>query len=186
MELNNSVVAVFKTHEGAEAAVKELADSGFVMKQLSVVGKGYHTEEKVVGFYSSGDRVRFWGGRGAFWGGLWGLFFGGMFLMVPVVGHVVVLGYLAATAISAVEGAVMVGGLSALGAALYGIGIPKDSVIKYEAAIKADDFLVMAHGTPEEMARARTILGTAGAISVDMHAAPQQAASPAPMVHAAE
>jgi hypothetical protein len=186
MELNNSAVAVFKTHASAEAAVKELAASGFAMQQLSVVGKGYHTEEKVIGFYSNGDRVRFWGGRGAFWGGLWGLFFGGMFLMVPVVGHVVVLGYLAATAISAVEGAAVVGGLSALGAALYGIGIPKDSVIKYEAAIKADDFLVMAHGTAEEMARAKTILGTAGAMSVDMHAAPQPAASPAELIHAAE
>ena len=106
--------------------------------------------------------------------------------MVPVVGHVVVLGYLAATAISAVEGAAVVGGLSALGAALYGIGIPKDSVIKYEAAIKADDFLVMAHGTAEEMARAKTILGTAGAMSVDMHAAAKQAASPAELIHAAE
>jgi hypothetical protein len=53
-------------------------------------------------------------------------------------------------AISAVETAIMVGGLSALGAALYSIGIPKDSVIQYEAAVKADSFLVMAHGTPAE------------------------------------
>jgi hypothetical protein len=43
------------------------------MKNLSVVGKGYHTEEKVIGFYNVGDRVKFWGSRGAFWGGLWGL-----------------------------------------------------------------------------------------------------------------
>ena len=60
-------------------------------------------------------------------------------------------------AISAVETAIMVGGLSALGAALYSIGIPKDSVIQYEAAVKADSFLVMAHGTPAEMARAKAV-----------------------------
>jgi uncharacterized membrane protein len=65
------------------------------LKNLSIVGKGYHTEEKVVGFYTAGDRVKFWGKRGAFWGGLWGLFFGGLFLSIPVVGDVVVLGYLA-------------------------------------------------------------------------------------------
>jgi hypothetical protein len=171
MDSTNSTVAIFKTHQGAEAAVKELADAGFAMKQLSVVGKGYHTEEKVVGFYSNGDRIKFWGGRGAFWGGLWGLFFGGLFLTIPVVGHVVVLGYLAATAISAVEGAVMVGGISALGAAFYGIGIPKNSVIQYEAAIKADDFLVMAHGTVDEMKRAKAILANMDAISVDVHTA---------------
>jgi hypothetical protein len=170
MQTVDTVIAVFADHPAAEAAVKELAAAGFAMKTLSVVGKGYHTDEKVVGFYNIGDRVKFWGTRGAFWGGLWGLFFGGLFLTVPVVGPVIVLGYLAAAAISAVEGAVVVGGLSALGAALYSIGVPKDSVIQYEAALKADSFLVMAHGTPEEMARAKAILGTANPSRLDAHA----------------
>jgi hypothetical protein len=170
MEISDAVVAVFADHPAAEAAVRKLAAAGFEMKNLSVVGKGYHTEEKVIGFYNVGDRVKFWGIRGAFWGGLWGLFFGGLFLTIPVVGHVVVLGYLAAAAITAVENAVMVGGLSALGAALYSIGVPKDSVIQYEAAVKADDFLVMAHGTASEMARATAILGTTNPSRLDVHA----------------
>ena len=161
MENTDTVIAVFADHNAAETAVKKLTAAGFEMKNLSVVGKGYHTDEKVVGFYNMGDRVKFWGTRGAFWGGLWGLFFGGLFLTIPVVGHVVVLGYLAAMAFSGIENAVVVGGLSALGAALYSIGIPKDSVIQYETALKADHFLVMAHGATEEMARAKAILGTA-------------------------
>ncbi len=170
MQPNDTVIAVFTEHHQAEDAVKKLAAAGFAMKNLSVVGKGYHTEEKVVGFYNIGDRMKFWGTRGAAWGGLWGLFLGGLFLTIPVVGHVIVLGYLAATAISAVEGALMVGGMSALGAALYSIGMPKDSVIDYEAAVKADGFLVMAHGTAEEMARAKTILGAVSPSRVDVHA----------------
>ena len=101
MDTTDSVIAVFADHLAAEAAVKELSAAGFEMKHLSIVGKGYHTDEKVVGFYNVGDRIKFWGKRGAFWGGLWGLFFGGLFMTIPVVGHVVVLGYLAATAISA-------------------------------------------------------------------------------------
>ena len=165
----NSVVAVFADHNAAEAAVKKLTTAGFEMKNLSVVGKGYHTDEKVVGFYNAGDRIKFWGKRGAFWGGFWGLFLGGLFMTIPVVGHVVVLGYLATIAIAGIENAVLVGGLSALGAALYSIGIPKDSVIQYETALKADSFLVMAHGTAQEMARAKTILGTANASRVDVH-----------------
>jgi hypothetical protein len=80
-----------------------------------------------------------------------------------------ILGYLAAAAISAVEGAAVVGGLSALGAGLYSIGIPKDSVIQYETALRADSFLVMAHGTAEEMARARAILGTFNPSRLDQH-----------------
>jgi len=168
-QMVDSVVAVYEDHPAAELAVKKLASSGFEMKNLSVVGKGYHTDEKVLGFYTTGDRVKFWGLRGAFWGGLWGLFFGGVFLMVPVVGHVIVLGYIASMVISAAESAVVVGGLSAIGAALFSIGIAKDSVIRYEAAIKADRFLVMARGTASEMARAKSLLAMTNPSSLDVH-----------------
>ncbi len=174
MTNQDTAVAVFTDHVAADTAVKELVSAGFSIKNLSVVGKGYHTEEKAVGFYNIGDRVRFWGSRGALWGGLWGLFFGGLFLTIPIVGHVVVLGYLAATAISVVESAVVVGGLSALGAALASMGIPKDSVVQYETALKADSFLVMAHGTADEMARAKVILGGSQATRVDVHVGSSQ------------
>src|ERR1700735_2507862 len=122
MKKSDTVIAVFADHQSAETAIKELTAEGFEMKHLSVVGKGYHTDEKVVGFYNTGDRIKFWGTRGAFWGGFWGLFFGGLFMTIPLVGHVVVLGYLAAIVASGIENAIVVGGLSALGAALYGLG----------------------------------------------------------------
>jgi hypothetical protein len=170
VQIIDSVVAVFGDHVSAEAAIKKLAASGFELKNLSVVGKGYHTDEKVIGFYNAGDRIEFWGKRGAFWGGFWGLFFGGLFMTIPVVGHVVVLGYLAAMVVSGIENAVVFGGLSALGAALYSAGIPKDSVIAYETAVKADDFVVMARGSAEEMARAKAILSAADPKRLDMHA----------------
>jgi hypothetical protein len=169
MQSTDTVIAVFPDHTSAEAAVKKLNAGGFQMKNLSVVGKGYHTDEKVIGFYNVGDRIKFWGTRGAFWGGLWGLFFGGLFMTIPLVGHVVVLGYLAAAVISGVESAVTVGGLSALGAALYCIGVPKDSVIRYETALKADSFLVTAHGTADEIAQAKAILSTSNPTQLDVH-----------------
>jgi len=169
MTTADAIIAVFADHPAAETAVKKLAASGFEMKNLSVVGQGYHTQEKVVGFYNIGDRVRFWGVRGAFWGGLWGLFLGGLYITVPAVGSLVVLGYLAATVLSAVENAVVVGGLSALGAALFSMGVPKDSVIAYEAAVKADGFLVMAHGTAAEVARAKVILAASNPSRLDVH-----------------
>jgi hypothetical protein len=164
----DTLIAVFHDHSAAETAIKKLTAAGFDMKNLSIVGKGYHTDEKVVGFYKTGDRVKFWGKNGAFWGGFWGLFMGALFITVPVIGHVVVLGYLAMVLISGVETAVVVGGLSALGAALYSIGVPKDSVIQYETALKTDNFLVMAHGPAAEIARAKTILGTVNPTRVDI------------------
>lgn len=178
----SSGVAIFDDHAAADTAIKTLGAAGIEMKHLSVVGQGYHTDEKVIGFYNAGDRIKLWGKRGAFWGGLWGVLAGGVFVTIPVVGNVVVLGYLAATLISAIEGAVVIGGLSVLGAALASIGIPKDSVIAYETAIKANGFLIMAHGSSEEAARARIILDRLKPSRVDTHpgvvlpAAVQQAA----------
>lgn len=169
MTAPNTVVAVFADHEAAEDAIKQLARSGIDMKQLSVVGKGYHTDEKVVGFYNMGDRVKFWGQYGAFWGGLWGILAGGVYVAMPAAAGVMVLGYLAATVISAIEGAAIVGGLSALGAALYSVGIPKDSIVAYESAIEADGFLVMTQGSADDIARAKTVLGPLKPSRIDAH-----------------
>ena len=184
METVGSVVAVYGDHNSAEAAVKKLIASGVETKNLSVVGKGYHTDEKVVGFYNTGDRVKFWGTRGAFWGGFWGLLLGGLFMTIPVVGHVVVLGYLATVMFAGIENAIVVGGLSALGAALYSVGIPKDSLLAYETAVKADDFLVMASGSMEDMARAKTILATTNPSRLDIHEASDEANDAKSLVHA--
>lgn len=130
---------------------KALESSGFPIRRLSIVGKGYHTEEKPTGFYTTGDRMKAWGGAGFLWGGLWGLLFGAAFLWIPGVGPIAVAGPFVHLLVTAVEGAVMVGGVSALGAALVSLGLPKKEVIKYERLIKADHFLVIAHGDAEEV-----------------------------------
>jgi uncharacterized membrane protein len=153
-----AVVAIYNTHTEAEEAVKELQRSGFDMTQLSIVGKDYHTEDHVVGYYNTGDRMKAWGRMGAFWGGLWGLLLGAAFFAIPGIGPVAIAGPLVSWIVGALEGAVVVGGLSALGAGLASIGIPRDSILKYETALKADKFLLIAHGTPEQVDHAKTIL----------------------------
>ena len=67
------------------------------------------------------------------------------------------------------EGAALVGGVSALAGALGSIGIPKDSVLRYEEAVKADHFLIMAHGSPEEITRAKDLLKSASPTDVTVH-----------------
>jgi hypothetical protein len=109
---NNSVVAIYKSHTEAETAVKELQKSGFDMKKLSIVGRDYHTDEQVVGYYNTGDRMQHWGKLGAFWGGIWGLLFGSAFFLIPGVGPLLVAGPLVAWIVGGLEGAVILGGLS--------------------------------------------------------------------------
>jgi uncharacterized membrane protein len=169
MTQTNAVIAVFDTHTEAEEAIKELQTSGYNMQQLSIVGKDYHTEEQVVGYYNAGDRMKSWGKLGAFWGGLWGFLVGAAFFAIPGVGPVVVAGPLVAWIVGALEGAVVVGGLSAIGAGLFSLGIPKDSILQMETALKADKFLVVAHGTPEDVEKAKTILTSRGASDMVTH-----------------
>jgi uncharacterized membrane protein len=169
MSEKNAVVAVYPSHSQAEEALKELQKSGFDMKKLSIVGKDYHSDEQVVGYYNAGDRMKRWGKYGAFWGGFWGLLFGSAFFAIPGIGPVLVAGPLVAWIVGALEGAVVVGGLSAIGAGLYSIGIPKDSVVQYETAVKADKFLLLAHGTADEVEKARVIMGTAGSPDVTVY-----------------
>jgi uncharacterized membrane protein len=169
MAENNAVVGIFNSHTEAEKSIKELQKAGFDMKKLSIVGKDYHTEEHVVGYYNAGDRMKVWGKLGAFWGGFWGLLFGSALFIIPGIGPLIVFGPLVGWIVGALEGAVVVGGLSALAAALFSIGIPKDSSILYETALKSDKFLVIAHGTADEAAKAKSILETAGAAQTDVH-----------------
>ena len=170
MTEQNSVVAVYATHVEAEGAVKELQRAGVDMHTLSIVGKKTHTDEHVVGYYNTGDRMKYWGKIGAFWGGFWGLLFGSAFFAIPGLGPVLVAGPLVAWIVGALEGAAVVGGVSAIGAGLVGIGIPKDSVVQYELALKTDKFLLMVHGTALEVEKARSILATTQAVNVTVHA----------------
>ena len=153
-----AVVAVYRTHADAEQGVRALEAAGFDMKALSIVGKDYTTAEGVVGYYTAGERMKVWGKAGAFWGGLWGLLFGSALFVVPGVGPLFVAGPLVAWMVGALEGAVVVGGLSVVGAGLASLGIPKNSIITYETAIKAGRFVLIAHGTPAQVERARGTL----------------------------
>jgi hypothetical protein len=165
----NNVVAVYNSHTEAEEAVAKLSAASFDITKISIIGKDYHTEEKVVGYYSTGDRMKSWGGLGAFWGGIWGLLFGTGFFLVPGIGPVLVAGPFLAALIGALESAVVVGGLSAVAAGLVSLGIPKESAVKYEAEIKADKFVLIVLGTAEELERARSILAGTSPISIEKH-----------------
>ena len=168
-EKNCSVVGVFGNHEDAESAVKALQKSGYDMKKLSVIGKDYHTEENVVGYYNTGDRMATWGKFGLFWGWIWGLLLGSAFFIIPGIGPVMVGGPLVSWIIGSLEAAVLTGGLGALGGALASIGIPKDSILRYETALKAGKFIVILHGTAQEVEKAKDILAQSKAEESTLH-----------------
>jgi len=168
----NSVVAIYDTHVQAEEAVKELQVAGVDMKTLSIAAKDTHTDEHVVGYYNAGDRMKYWGKIGAFWGGFWGLLFGSAMFAIPGLGPLLVAGPWVAWIVAGLEGAAVVGGVSAAGAGLVSIGIPKDSVLKYDVALKADKFLLIVHGTPDAVDKAKDIIAGTRHSSYTVHESP--------------
>jgi hypothetical protein len=167
----NTVVAVYASHTGAEDAIKILQSEGIDMRTLSIIGKGTHTDEHVVGYYTSGDRMMYWGKMGAFWGGFWGLLFGSAFFAIPGLGAILVAGPVIAWIVGALEGAVVVGGVSAIGAGLFSMGIPQNSVIQYDTDLKTDKFLLMVHGSEAQVETARRILERTQPLSNIVHSA---------------
>ena len=60
--------------------------------------------------------------------------------------------------------------LAALGAALYSIGIPQKSVMKYETEVKEGKLLLVIHGTAEEVEHAKDLLNQTEATATTVHA----------------
>ena len=162
-------VGVYEEHGAAEKAVFALQKAGFDMNKISVVGRDHHSEGEVVGYYHTGDRMKAWGKRGVFWGGIWGLVLGSAFFAVPGIGPIAVAGPLVNALVTALGGAAIVGGSSVLGAALANLGVPEHMINEYESHLKGDNVIVVCHGSPGAVQTALTILKGAGAIHAEVH-----------------
>ncbi len=172
---DSAAVAVYEHHPEAANAVNLLWKNGFSHKELTIIGKGYYSEDNVIGCYTTGDGAKHWGKAGTFWGGVWGLLAPSAFFVIPGVGPIAVAGSAVTWITGALDGSTVVPDLSALGAALCSIGIPSDSAVKYESAINAGKYLLIAHGKPQEAESARRILNTTGAQEISTHGRDQPA-----------
>jgi hypothetical protein len=168
--ITDSVVAVFVTQSATENCVEEFQKSGFGVEGLSIIGRDFHATESVAGCYTAEGRLKYWGKMANFWDGLWQVLDGGAFLSIPGVGSVVVAGPFVAWIVDALEGAIVVRGLYALGAGLISFGIAKENAATYENCIESGKFLLIVHGTQDEIRRAHILLRSANAESVATHA----------------
>jgi hypothetical protein len=156
---NEAVVASYRRHNHAEAAVRRLVDGGVQIDKISIIGRNFETHEDIQGFYRPADAVIDGAGQGAWFGGLFGLMLGAMgFFVMPVVGGIMVMGPLAGLIAGAIGGA----GVGALVNGLVASGVPRDQAILYQERLQAGEFLVVVHGSASETAKAHEILdGTA-------------------------
>jgi hypothetical protein len=162
---DRAVIGVFPSIDDAQAAVEKLAAAGFPIDRISIVGKDLQSEIRVNGFVTTGDIAGPSAATGAWVGGLFGLLAGAAFLFIPGAGPLIVLGPLAAAAVGAAEGALIGGGVGAL----LGHFVEQKHIPKYEQLVRAGSYLVIVHGTEDDVARAQQLLTEAGSSDVERH-----------------
>jgi uncharacterized membrane protein len=156
--MDKSVVAIYGSIDAAEAAVKDLIEKGFPATQLSIVAQDLTSEEKVHGFITTGDIAKTGAGIGAWTGGIFGLLVGAAFFWVPAVGPVLVAGSLASILLGGIEGAAVGAAGGGILGSLAGWGVSRKHILKYEEKLKGGKYLVIAHGSDEDVDRAKGML----------------------------
>jgi uncharacterized membrane protein len=166
-----SVVGVYRTMDEAEEAARALDRAKFPVNQISIVTKDISSEKKVHGYVTACDVSKSGAKQGAWLGGIFGLLVGAAFMWVPGVGPVVVAGSLAAALAGGVEGALAGSALGGILSGLAAWGISKQHILKYEEVVRAGKFLLVAHGSPADVEKARGVLSGTGAAELTAHAA---------------
>ncbi|MEJ2747191.1 MAG: DUF1269 domain-containing protein [Anaerolineae bacterium] len=165
----NSVVHVYNDMTATEAAIHKLDQANFPIKQVSIMGQNMASEKEVHGYITAGDVAKSSAGTGAWVGGLFGVLIGAAFIWVPGFGPLFVAGPFAAALLGGVEGAVAGAAGGGLLGALFGWGISKQHILKYEESLKAGQYLLIVNGSPEEVERARTILKDSEAVESNVY-----------------
>src|SRR5262245_20839475 len=170
MSTEQSVVGIYPHIDSAEDAVRQLGQDGFPVEQVSIIAQNLGTEKKVHGFVTSCDVAKASARSGAWVGGIFGLLVGAAFVWVPGVGPLVVAGSLTAALAGGLEGAVAGAAFSGILGWLSSLRISKEHILKYEESVTAGKYLVLAHGSAEEVKKAQQILEGTGASELTVHA----------------
>jgi hypothetical protein len=154
----NWAVAILDSHSQAQRTVERLREAGFSMGGLSIAGRGGASDGQATGCYLENGHVRYAGEPEACWTRLWEYLPGWAAFAIPQIGQVLIAGALSGWVAATVENAAIFPGLSALGAGLYGLGIPRSAVAEYEAAVKAGKLLAIVHGAAEDVRSAKEVV----------------------------
>lgn len=165
----NSIVAIYETPVDAVQGANDLHTAGFNMLKLSIAAKECPGPEHIVGYCNTGTQVKYWGKMGTLWEGLCAYWASAAFFDLPGTGPVLLAGPLVAGIVDSMEGAKVSGGMGVFRNGLRRLGIPKESIVRYESELCAERLLLIAHGTPEELLRAKDVLHETRPTELNIH-----------------
>jgi hypothetical protein len=154
---------VFTRHAEVDAALRALQRSSFDMSLLSLLGRPQPALGHPLGFYGEAGHIRSWGDQGDFWLAAWQLLSPPAIFVLPGLGLVALAGPIVPALLGELDGASVLGDVSALGAAWLRVGLSRRQVEVCEAALKVDHYVLMVGGAGGnshvgELAQARTII----------------------------
>ena len=150
-------VAVFESHEKAFNAVKLLNEKKFPLRNVSIIGKAVIVKDNIH-LKSNDVIVNAPLAIGTIAGAVTGILTGIGIFAVPGLGFLYGAGAFVG----------MMGGLDlgilggGLGTILAFIGVKKDSVVKYEDHLHEGKYLLLVHGSMDDIVKAEHILHTEG------------------------
>lgn len=169
MAHNNTYIAIYRTFAETEVAIRQLQDAGFHLKRISVIGKDDGTDKHIATCYNTGHGLKYHAKSDSSWMRIRDLLSSWGFFWSMESGPMHVVGPLVQTIVAIQEGRGGMEGMSAIGAALSGIGIPKDSIVQYEEALMNNQLLLCARGPLDEIDRAHAVLMESKPINGTLH-----------------
>ena len=163
-----ALVAFYANADAAHRRLDLLSAKDAPMDRISVLGRADASGDDPLGIYypGVGERMRGWGGVGAFWGGIFGLLSGaaGIFVLpglAPLVAAGPLVGSLTGAAAGAGAGGVLMAGAGAgqqLAVAIHRMGIPASCIDDMQGRLTEGETLVMLVVAPAEAERWRPLL----------------------------
>ncbi|MBK1632675.1 hypothetical protein CKO31_18385 [Thiohalocapsa halophila] len=163
-----ALAAFYADAQAAHRRLDLLMNQEAPMDRISVLGRADASGDDPLGIYYSGvgERMRGWGGLGAFWGGIFGLLSGaaGLFVL-PGVGAVAAAGPLVSSLVAGAAGAGAGGAVLAgagagqqLAVAIHRMGIPESCIDDMQQRLAKGETLVLMIMDPAEAERWRPLL----------------------------
>lgn len=137
MEQANTVVCICETHEQAQRAMYNLQAAGVDMGTISIATKDITADLHDTDYYDVGDET----------------------FTIPGLGPLLVSGPLASWIITAFDSGAVGGDISVVGVALATLGIAHEDILRYVAALKNNNYVLVGHGSPDAVAATLKVIG---------------------------
>jgi hypothetical protein len=158
-------VGVFPDRPTTASALQALRDSGFSMRQVTILARNAARQEAIAGVEikdHKGNHASEGAAAGAFGGGVLGgaagLLVGLGALAIPGLNGILLVGEAATAAITTLVGGAAGAAAGGLVGALIGLGIPEDRARAYSDRVARGEYLILVKGTEPEVRRAEDTL----------------------------